>query len=69
MFIASPKILKNRIDRDLVVFPNSRYRAILHPLRPKASRAVILASIVAVWVASALLSLPALLYSTTLSNG
>ena len=51
----------------LMAITLDRYRAILHPLKPKLSRAVIMGVIAAVWVASGLLSLPALLFSTTVS--
>jgi len=45
-----------------------RYRAIIFPLKPKPSRFVIMGAIFAIWVSSALLSLPSILYSRTFSN-
>ena len=62
-------------DSSLQLFPTFymnvsryRYRAIIFPLKPKPSRWVIMAAILAIWVSSALLSLPSILYSRTFSN-
>ena len=62
-------------DSTLQLFPTFymnvsryRYRAIIFPLKPKPSRWVIMAAILAIWVSSALLSLPSILYSRTFSN-
>ncbi|EEC19951.1 tachykinin receptor, putative [Ixodes scapularis] len=44
-----------------------RYFAIVHPLWRRLSRWRALATIIAIWTSSTLLSLPTLLYSTTKS--
>ncbi len=42
-----------------------RYMAIVHPLSPRMSRTTTLNIIVCIWIASSLLSLPNILFSTT----
>lgn len=40
-----------------------RYIAIVHPLKPRMSKCVARFALVVIWTGSALLSLPALIYS------
>ncbi|XP_013791638.1 tachykinin-like peptides receptor 99D, partial [Limulus polyphemus] len=44
------------------------YMAIMHPLKPRMSRKTTLIITVCIWVAGSLLSLPNLIYSTTITE-
>ncbi|XP_017490311.1 PREDICTED: tachykinin-like peptides receptor 99D, partial [Rhagoletis zephyria] len=50
----------------LMAISIDRYLAIVHPLRPRMSRTMTLNIIVCIWICSSLLSLPNIIYSTTL---
>ncbi|XP_013772923.1 tachykinin-like peptides receptor 99D [Limulus polyphemus] len=52
----------------LMAISIDRYMAIMHPLKPRMSRMTTLIITLCIWVAGSLLSLPNLLYSTTITE-
>ncbi|XP_022237399.1 tachykinin-like peptides receptor 99D, partial [Limulus polyphemus] len=52
----------------LMAISIDRYMAIMHPLRPRMSRTTTLIITLCIWVAGSLLSLPNILYSSTITE-